>query len=614
MKSRTSSCKAAAFRKDITRFWPVWALYILFLIFLQVILGNEEREYWYLRTLANSLQVMGFANACFALVVAQMLFGDLFNTRMCNGIHSLPLKREHWFDVHVKSGLLFSLVPTALMTAFVEAAMVSGTIIVDGWQIPLYWWAACNLQYVFFFGLAVFCVMCIGNRFAAVVVYGGLNCFSLLVFLLTDAFYTPLLHGVVTQAQPFKLLSPAYSFGLLSLIDISREATGKTYLDKYGVEQREYIGSFRIAWEDCTYLAVLVVIGIVLMVLARQMYKKRNLEKAGDFMAVKWLEPVFQVAFTVACAAGVHGAFFTFFGYAYSDNYVMAGLGLIAGWFAGRMFLERSTRVFRVKNFGGLILLTAAVALSLFVTKLDPLGIEDWVPEQGKVQSASLRLSHQSTITTEDPEEIKQLLHIHALALEDKITVPSDYNDYFYNGEQDVAHITLTYRLDNGWISQRNYYIDPNSEAGGIIRNLTSRIEVALEGSQEFTLENSSRPMVIRDAGDLKYAMKFVTQFRVSGQWLPEEYFNEEFLDQLVDALQADAEAGNLVPSLVYHPECFADYGEYGRLNSIFLDFSSETFHFSLSIYTDCEHTVALLESTGVIDTILEEYAADTKG
>ena len=28
MKSRTSSCKTAAFKKDLTRFWPVWGSYL----------------------------------------------------------------------------------------------------------------------------------------------------------------------------------------------------------------------------------------------------------------------------------------------------------------------------------------------------------------------------------------------------------------------------------------------------------------------------------------------------------------------------------------------------------------------------------------------------------
>ena len=146
MKSKISSCKAAAFRKDITRFWPVWAGYILCLMIIQLLQAEDDLSYWYAANMGECTSVMGLVNLCYGFVVAATLFGDLFNARMCNGIHSLPLRREHWFGAHVKAALQFSFVPTLLMVPLAEAIIYLYSDMIGGWQVPLYWFAAANLQ------------------------------------------------------------------------------------------------------------------------------------------------------------------------------------------------------------------------------------------------------------------------------------------------------------------------------------------------------------------------------------------------------------------------------------------------------------------------------------
>ena len=193
---------------------------------------------------------------------------------------------------------------------------------VGGWQLPLYWFAAANIQYIFFFGLAVFAMMCSGNRFGATILYGIANFGSLLVYLLVDQVYTPLLKGVVTLSTPFYRLCPIAQLTSLRFADATREATGGTYIDRFGVEQREYRCWFEIKPDGWIYTAILAAVGIALLLLARQMYKKRQLEKAGDFLAVRWLEPVFQVVFTILCGSGFHAVFLLFFGQCLLTNFI----------------------------------------------------------------------------------------------------------------------------------------------------------------------------------------------------------------------------------------------------------------------------------------------------
>ena len=156
MKSRISFFNGTAFRKNMTRFAPAWLLYTVCLLLGLVMLADSGVEYWLSANIASGIGFMSIVNFGYALLTALLLFGDLTNGRMCNALHALPLRREAWFGTNVVSGLVFSLIPTAIMT--VPALIASCfSAMEQGWQIPLYWLLGTNLQYIFFFGLAVLC-------------------------------------------------------------------------------------------------------------------------------------------------------------------------------------------------------------------------------------------------------------------------------------------------------------------------------------------------------------------------------------------------------------------------------------------------------------------------
>ena len=53
--------------------------------------------------------------------------------------------------------------------------LLNATIVENAWQIALLWYVGTNLQFITFFGAAIFSVFCTGNRFAMAVVYAVLN-------------------------------------------------------------------------------------------------------------------------------------------------------------------------------------------------------------------------------------------------------------------------------------------------------------------------------------------------------------------------------------------------------------------------------------------------------
>ena len=83
MQSKTSSCKLTVFRKDITRFAPVWVGWGLFLSLLVLTMGDNDPDFWFPSNIASAIQIMGIFTCGYALLTAQTLFGDLSYTVFC---------------------------------------------------------------------------------------------------------------------------------------------------------------------------------------------------------------------------------------------------------------------------------------------------------------------------------------------------------------------------------------------------------------------------------------------------------------------------------------------------------------------------------------------------
>ena len=165
MRSKTSCFNKTVFRKNLTRFAPIWGVYTLCLVVGILILygnGGTAKFFHFAYHMTQLVEITAVVNLIYAPIVAQLLFGDLYNSRMCNMLHAFPLRRENWFFTNVLSGVAFSVIPTGIM-AVIAAPLLAGSIF-EG-AVTLSWWIflASNLQYLCFFGMAVFCVMVVGK-------------------------------------------------------------------------------------------------------------------------------------------------------------------------------------------------------------------------------------------------------------------------------------------------------------------------------------------------------------------------------------------------------------------------------------------------------------------
>jgi ABC-2 type transport system permease protein len=474
------------------------------------------------------------ANFIFAFLAAQLLYGDLYNSRMCNAIHALPLRRESWFVTNLASGFSFSLIPTAAALLFSLLMILLGAGCCDnGLLIPVMVFIGANVQYIFFFGLATLSAFLVGSRFALAVVYAIINFASMIAYWLVDTLYTPMLYGIKTVMEPFILFSPVVQMCSAEYMDVEWLKT------EIISESRAYSSRGIMHLTDgWGYIAICAALGIGLLGLALMLYRRRKLECAGDFMAVKGMEPVFLTVYTLVVGCVFQMIFGTFTG---NDIGFSLFVGLFVGFFTGRMLLKRTVRVFQWKAWGKCGILIGIFLLTLLITKLDPLGIQTWIPNADNVTSIQVHASHSpypnsgETFTVEDGEDIEKMLYVHGLlidgdAVEDIVLYPETtvVSDKSTPAERYPFPVSLTYTLKNGRTVSRYYYVTIKSEAGQILRPYFSSLSCVLGVEVDQLEELVQKLGVIHIDGELVYLA-------------------EQDQLELLQAIAADCESGSMI-------------------------------------------------------------------
>ena len=463
MKSRISFFDTATFKKDITRFMPLWVLYTVFLLLCMIptVAGGSFYSSP-ARALNSSLEALTFASFLYAALCAQLLFGELFNSRLCNAIHAMPVTREARFGSHILAGVLFAWVPNLLVSLLMLPYLD------HLWFTSFLWLGAYSLQYLFFFGAAVFSVMCTGSRFAMVLVYGIVNLLSVVVYWFLNAIYAPLMPGVEINTEWMVVLCPLVLFMTqFEYFEIATHYPSNYYPNNYYGNGSAY-STFEGLGESWSYLFIVAGVGIAALVAALLMYRKRKLESAGDFIAVKWIAPIFLVLYTLCV-----GAFLTVFGSLFGTDAIAVLLipGLLIGFFTGRMLLDRTIRVFKKRNFLLAGILLAAMLFSLVPVRLDWFGVIHYVPDAEDVAHIEVRSSGISRSKVDDPEDIALACQVHRAALDDL-----DHEDVMRTCNAQHLYFRVIYHMKDGRRVERYYTICGYSAAGSLLGQLVRKI------------------------------------------------------------------------------------------------------------------------------------------
>ena len=603
MRSRTSCFNKTVFRKNMTRFAPLWLLYTLCLLMAMTLMYLEDGEtFWFANRMGELIQLSSMINLVYAPMVAVLLFGDLYSSRMCNALHAMPLTRRCWFKTNIVSGLCYSLLPTAVFCGL-SIPLLMNTCVVNGWQIALWTFLGMNLSYLCFFGISVFSAMLVGNRFGMIAMYALLNGGAFVAYFLIDTIYTPMLYGVVTSSALVENLTPISK--LLEAACLELESYNDVYRGTWENVQAHYY----IHPDGWQTLAVWAAVGAALVLIARWLYQKRKLECAGNTMAFKAMEPVFQICVSL-CAAAFFSIFLELFIGSYeTGKYLFLSAGLLVGWFGGKMLIERTVRVFRVKNFLGFAALTAVLAASLAMTHYDVFGIETYIPAVEDVKSVTFGYSGYRGMSEELTEDadIEAVIRLQELALQDRLTeggthIYLDGKAYSRAEVKEMgmenraqyryaSNMYIYYTLENGRQVSRRYIVWGDGETGDIVNEYLSRWEVV---SNECYYTEA---VMVTGTGE-EWSSAYTT-ININGYEAPMEYRGEKSVESLLEAIRADCEARTMTQHSSFHS------GHFTYINENGIEIDTRSFWIELShsngksgsfyVYADSENTLAWL-------------------
>ena len=553
MKLRTSSCKTA-FAKDLTRFAPVWGLYLvgILLALIPGLVGDEPVIVG--DTLDRSLNGFAVVNFAYAALCAQLLFGDLFRSRLCNALHALPLKRGDWFFCHVGAGFVFSLIPNTV------CALVIMPLLGQYWFVSLLWLAVMMLEFLFFFALAVLSMVLVGNRFAMIAVYGIFNFLSVLILWVIQMVVKPLLLGFYISGEWFRRFSP--------VVWISEEAE---YICFDWVSHAKVFAGLGEGW---LYLLILGGAGLLLGGLALWLYRRRALEAAGDFLAFSSLKHVFCVVYTLAVTA-LFGALGDLI---FAEVMVFLPVGFLIGFFTVHMLLGRTVKVFKGKVWRQFGIFAAAMVLCVGLLVLDPLGYRTWTPEPSQVVSVELSNGANASLLAvnggiygtsdslclDDPEDIAAIVALHREVAQKGGEFPNE----------SVTSLWLRYTLQNGRQVTRVYECCVPAKPLGVF---------------------FSRPeYVLGYTGDPAAFVANVSKVNVK----QDEVITGKAARDLLEAIIADCEAGTMAQSGIFHNDNMSL-----RVVTWVEIYTKDGYYESLAVFNDSENTIAWLKEAGLFQT-----------
>ena len=559
MKLRTSFFNFAVLRKNLTRFAPLWILYAVaeVLGIMSINVGNPG-------LVADDLaQIMGpvaIFHAGYAFLVAACLFGDLFDSRLCNGLHAMPMRREGWLLTNLASGLVFALIPAVI------GAGVAAIVLKEYFWIGLLWQGTSLLQFVFFFGVAVFSAMCTGKRLGMAAIYGILNFLSMLIFWVVDTVFEPLLPGVVLSDDWFVLFCPVVSM------------VQDTYADFYW--DSNLGGIFKgFVGKDWSYLYICTGVGVVFTVLGWLLYRKRHLETAGDFISFRPMRIFFLLAYTIAMGALMFSFTELFFGLYRDYGFLLAGI--VIGWFTGWMLLERTVKVFSKKVFLSFVAFAVFLAGCVGLTKLDPLGVTTYIPKTEDIAKVCLYSQNESFDYEQnddyagwyitDQAEIAWVQDLHRQMLMVKGAT-----------DQTTFRVNVRYELQNGFHVYRQYDIPAKSETAEKLRPFFSDMRSV------FSTGDLSRVKTTLDS----------VYIWLNGEGESVEIYNLLTQQELIAAIEADCKAGAMAQDNCYH----MNQESVGYIDlswtTVWDDGKAQgTRHEDIVVYGDCVNTRAFLET-----------------
>ena len=614
MQSKTSYFNPTLFRKNLTRFWPLWggasllgALAPLAMLValidegFRTVIGPLEMTRGFYDVLAYAVPGISLV---YAILCALAVWNYLYSARSVSLYHSLPITRKGLFVTNFLSGMTMMLIPYAVTGVLaVLTALLAGCFEPVGILVTILGVLGDSF---FFFAFATLVAFITGNPFACAAFYLIFNFFfaaaEWLVGVLMTEFYFGVnqnYDGVLAFLSPvIFLMEKVHAFGI-----------SKEVVKADGWVDRVYT-SMRL--ENGWVIAVYVLVGIVFLACAWMLYKRRRSESAGDVVAVGWMKPVFRYGVALCCglAGGevLYQILFEIFETGSTANAVpmaacMAAAGVI-GYYIASMLLAKSIKVFRGGTWKGAAGTAIAAAILCGVIVMDPAGVESWVSSAEKLETATFEFYSEwgghIIARVKEPATIEKILDLHKTIIAEKDLLDGQ-NAYYRN-------VALRYMDKDGNYHGRYYTftIDSSTSSDALAKSAQLACDPVIQESNIFDNIQQDDIQSARLTGGYIEGL-----YNTETKMLKDRDLTREEAQRLEDAIRRDIAAGHFGLTAA-----LTDYVEYTRTacrgnlqlhyNVTYKESEAVTYNdstgISINISLYCTETLQALKEMGIVD------------
>ena len=471
MQSKTSFFNPTLFRKNLSRYWPLWgfASFVGFLLpaaaLVQMVHQGDlhiaplvVREGYY----ALLGYVVPIVSLCYAILCAMTVWNYLYNARSVGLMHTLPIRREGLFLTNLLSGLAMMLIPYAVAGSLstILFACCGGF---DAWGTLVTILGVIG-ESLAFFGIATFCAFLTGNIFVLPALYFLLNFLAPLGDWIVNLFARGFLFGFTSQ----------YSGSVEFLCPVVYLCQNLYYHSEYA---RDSVTGYNttlsaVPLEGGWLIALYAAAGLLFLGLSYLLYRRRQSERAGDVAAVRAFRPIFRFGAAALCAllggrllyALLWESFQSGDGFAPVPMAIFLMVAGLIGYYGASMLLSKSLRVFRGSAVGALCLVVACAAFCAGM-RFDLFGAERRIPEDSEIHQLELYAAGNTYYLS--PEDNAQLLAeaktLQETLIAQKSLIESNYETYRHGSTSSdpdaYTNIRYVYTLKNGATVERFYTV-----------------------------------------------------------------------------------------------------------------------------------------------------------
>lgn len=450
------------FISNIKRYWiiPFVVTIIIFLsIPFSIMLQDETDSYntEYIKELAHYLndenvstmadnygelsieeKLFSFINPIilliFPVIISIQIFKYLQKNKSATFIHGLPLNKKQIYITNLLCGVVLLVIPyiiNFIVLLVIKPFSEIGEYILISTLIK---WLTTNI----FFSIIVY----VFSNFAGILAGTGFaHGFITYAFMYLPMFFVSILESFVAKLIYGFSGFPDYITNFISQIPFVKMFT----IFVYNSEEKSYLSGLNIS-----YVLTIIAVLIVFIILTYILYKRRKLERAGEFSVFIIVKEILKylATFLVMAISYLYCSVFI------QNNIILLILSLIfAGiaYFISEVIMRKTYKV--LNTFGGFVIY-AVIAIILNVILINnAFGYETYMPNIDEIQYAQASFYNlEDEITYEQKENIQTILDLQKNLVDNKTT------------EDKSRTISIKYTLKNGKEINRKYNTSSDNE------------------------------------------------------------------------------------------------------------------------------------------------------